>query len=53
MVRIRAAGAEDRLVEQELLRQLGYVFTIEEVQARLDQLAMSDAAPVLLATQDG
>lgn len=52
MVRIRAAGAEDRLVVQDLLRQLGYVFTTEEVQARLDLLAMSDADPVLLAIQD-
>ena len=52
MVRIRAAGAEDQLVVQELLRQLGYVFTAEEVQARLNLLAVSDADPVLLATQD-
>ena len=52
MVRIRAAGAEDRLAVQDLLRQLGYVFTADEIQARLDLLAMSDADPVLLATQD-
>lgn len=50
MVRIRAAGAEDRLVVQEMLGQLGYVFTAEEVQARLKLLATSDADPVLLAT---
>lgn len=53
MVRIRAAGEEDRLVVQELLDQLGYVFTAEEVQARLNLLAVSDTDPVLLATQDG
>ena len=53
MIRIRAAGAEDRLVVQELLHQLGYVFTAEEVQARLNLLAASDTDPVLLATQDG
>ena len=52
MVRIRAAGAEDQLVVQELLRQLGYVFTADEVQARLNLLAVSDADPILLATQD-
>ncbi len=52
MVRIRAAGAEDRLVVQELLGQLGYVFTAEEVQARLNLLATSDTDPVLLAIQN-
>ena len=52
MVRIRAASAEDRLVVQELLGQLGYVFTAEEVQARLDLLATSDTDPVLLAIQN-
>lgn len=51
MVGIRAAGTEDRLVVQELLSQLGYVFTAEEVQARLSLLATSDTDPVLLAIQ--
>ena len=37
---------------QELLGQLGYVFTADEVQARLDLLATSDKDPVLLATQN-
>ena len=52
MVCIRPAGVEDRLAVQELLLQLGYVFTVEQVQARLSLLAMSDADPVLLAIQD-
>ena len=51
MVCIRVAGAEDRLAVQELLGQLGYVFTAEEVQARLNLLARSGTDPVLLATQ--
>ena len=52
MVRIRSAGTEDWLVVQELLGQLGYLFTAAEVQARLSLLAMSIYDPVLLATQD-
>ncbi len=51
MIRIRAAGVEDRLVVQKLLGQLGYVLTTEEVHARLSLLATSDTDPVLLATQ--
>ena len=53
MVRIEAAGPEDRLAVRDLLGQLGYAFTAEEVQVRLSLLAASGVDPVLLAIQDG
>lgn len=51
-IRVRQANEGDELVVQELLGQLGYAFTAEEVQARLNLLAASDTDPVLLAIQN-
>lgn len=51
-IRVRQANEEDELVVHELLGQLGYVFTAEEVQTRLNLLATSDTDPVLLAIQN-
>ncbi len=52
MIHIRPADDQDELAVQELLGQLGYVFTAEEVRARLVLLATSGTDPVLLATED-
>lgn len=51
-IRVRQANEGDELVVQELLGQLGYVFTAAEVQARLNLLAASNTDPVLLAIQN-
>lgn len=51
MIRTRLATSEDRLAVQELLGQLGYVFSAEDVQARLILLAASGTDPVLVATR--
>ncbi len=51
-IRVRQANEGDELNVQELLGQLGYTFTAEEIQARLNLLAASDTDPVLLATQN-
>lgn len=53
MLRIREVDAEDSRAVQYLLSQLGYIFTVEEVQGRLNLLAGSGTDPVLLAVQDG
>lgn len=53
MIRVQLAGEQDDLAVQELLAQLGYAFTVEEVRARLVLLAASGTDPVLLATEDG
>ena len=50
MIDVRPADPGDSVVVQELLGQLGYAFTVEEVRARLDLLARQPADPVLLAT---
>ncbi len=52
MICVRLSGEEDELAAQELLGQLGYIFTIEEVRARLVLLAASGTDPVLLAIED-
>ncbi len=52
MIRVRPADEQDKLAVQELLGQLGYVFAVEEVRARLVLLATSGTDPVLLATED-
>ncbi len=53
MIEVRPADPGDSVVVQELLGQLGYAFTVEEVRARLVLLAASGTDPVLLATEDG
>jgi N-acetylglutamate synthase-like GNAT family acetyltransferase len=51
-IHVRQANDEDELVVQELLGQLGYILTVEEVRARLVLLATSSTDPVLLAAED-
>ena len=51
MIRVRPADEGDVLVVQELLGQLGYVLTVEEVRTRLALLAASRTDPVLVATE--
>ena len=51
-IRVRQANERDELAVQELLGQLGYVLTPEEVRACLVLLATSGTDPVLLAIQD-
>ncbi|UZE46752.1 GNAT family N-acetyltransferase [Rhodopseudomonas sp. P2A-2r] len=51
MIRTRLVTSEDRLAVQELLGQLGYDFSAEDVQARLNLLAASGTDPVLVATR--
>ena len=53
MIDVRPADPGDSVVVQELLGQLGYAFTVEEVQSRLALLARQPADPVLLATDGG
>jgi len=50
MIEVRLTDPGDSLVVRELLDQLGYAFTVEEVRARLALLARQPADPVLLAT---
>ena len=52
MIRVQLADEGDDLAVQEMLGQLGYVFTVEEVRARLILLATSGKDPILLAKQD-
>lgn len=51
MIDVRPADLGDSVVVQELLGQLGYAFTVEEVRARLALFAKQPADPVLLATE--
>lgn len=53
MIRVQLASEQDDTATQELLAQLGYVLTVDEVRARLVMLAASGTDPVLLATEDG
>jgi len=50
VIDVRLADPGDSLVVRELLDQLGYAFTVEEVRARLDLFARQPTDPVLLAT---
>ena len=52
MIDVRPADPGDSVAVRELLGQLGYAFTVQEVRARLDLLARQPADPVLLATED-
>lgn len=51
MIDVRPADPGDSVVVQELLGQLGYALTVEEVRSRLDLFAKQPADPVLLATE--
>ena len=52
MIDVRPADLGDGLVVQELLGQLGYALTVEEVRARLDLFATKPADPILLAIEN-
>ncbi|WP_428391820.1 GNAT family N-acetyltransferase [Lichenicoccus sp.] len=53
MIRIiRKAAAQDRQAVRDLLGQLGYAFTVEDVEDRLNLLAGTGTDPVLLAIRD-
>ena len=52
MIRVRPANEGDELVVQELLDQLGYGLTVEEVRTRLALLAASRTDPVLVASEE-
>lgn len=53
MVTVRQATTNDVEAVRDLLEQLGYIFTVAAVQARLALLAATSTDPVLLAVQDG
>lgn len=52
MINVRPADLGDGLFVQELLSQLGYAFSVEDVRARLALFANQSADPVLLAIED-
>ena len=52
MIDVRPANLGDSLAVQELLSQLGYAFTVEDVRSRLARFAKQSADPILLAIED-
>jgi len=53
VIEVRPADLGDGLVVRELLGQLGYAFTVDDMRARLALFAKQPADPVLLATEHG
>lgn len=53
MIEIRPADTQDAAAIQELLRQLGYDSTVQEVSDRIAGLVGSDHDPVVVATDAG
>ena len=52
MIRVRQAKTSDVRAVRDLLDQLGYTFTVEAVESRLNLLTASGDDPVILAVQD-